>query len=309
MTSHNNTPVLSVNNLSIRFSQYTKGLYRRELEVITSLNVDIHERELVAVVGSSGSGKSLLAHAVMGILPSNAVVSGSIMYQGQQLTSESLKKLRGNEISLIPQSVTYLDPLMKVGKQIKGLHASDKKVSDILKRYRLDPDVADMYPYQLSGGMIRRVLVATAVITGAKLIIADEPTPGLSGELAQETLCHLRELANAGCAVMLITHDISAAVKVADSISVFYAGTTVETAQRDDFQENGQSLRHPHTKALWEALPQNGFQAISGRQPYTGTIINSCPFVPRCHYATPECSTCVSMREMRNGRVRCVHAT
>ena len=309
MTNHNNTPILSVENLSIRFSQYTKGLHRRELEVISSLNLEIYEGEMVAVAGASGSGKSLLAHAIMGILPSNAVVSGCIKYQGARLTAKILAKLRGAEIALIPQSVTYLDPLMKVGRQIKGLQASNEKVRAVLKRYDLGPEVASMYPHQLSGGMLRRVLVATAVITGAKLIIADEPTPGMSRQLSEETLGHLRELADAGCAVMLITHDIGAAAQIADRVSIFYAGTTVETARREDFEKNGQTLRHPYTKALWEALPQNEFRAIGGHQPYTGTIIDSCPFVPRCDRATGECNSCVSVRNIRGGMVRCVNAS
>lgn len=299
--------VLTVDNLSVRFSQYAKGLRRRELEVISALNIVLRAGEVSAVVGSSGSGKSLLAHAILDILPSNARVSGTIRYNGRILTEKWLEKLRGTEIAIIPQSVTYLDPLMKIGSQIRGVRGTDERVREVMKRYGLDPSVADMYPRELSGGMLRRVLVATAVISGARLIIADEPTPGLSEDLAREALGHLRELADAGCAVMLITHDLRLALDVSDRVAIFYAGTTVETARREDF-DGGRGLRHPYTRALWAAMPQNDFAPLPGTQPYAGTAAGCCPFLPRCAIATDDCRRNIEPREVRGGTVRCIHA-
>ena len=188
--------VLQVDNLSIAFSMYNRGLSKRDLEVIHELSIDVKKGEIVAVVGSSGSGKSLLAHAIMGILPENAKIKGSIKYYNDELNEKYLRKVRGKDIAFIPQSVDFLDPLMKVGKQVVGINGNKEKQKEVFKKYNLDDKVAEMYPFQLSGGMARRVLIATAVMNEAKLIIADEPTPGLNLELAMETLNNFREIAD-----------------------------------------------------------------------------------------------------------------
>ena len=305
--------MLEVENLSISFLQYQTGLKQRTLQVISDLNIKINAGEILAVVGSSGSGKSLLAHAILGILPKNALVSGTILYKWKELTPERQKELRGNEIALIPQSVNFLDPLMRVGAQVcSPVHGSGAKEIQkrIFARFSLDSNVEKLFPFQLSGGMARRVLVASAVVGGAKLIIADEPTPGLHPEVVQETLRHLRELADDGCAVMLITHDIGTALHVADNIAVFYTGTTVEVAPAGDFSGKGESLRHPYTRALWNALPQNGFIPVSGFQPSHSEQLKGCLFEPRCSTRTSDCmSKLPEMRELRDGKVRCHHVT
>jgi peptide/nickel transport system ATP-binding protein len=300
-------PLLRVDNLSLRFNLYGRGLEQRELEVVSALDVELREGELMAIIGSSGSGKSVLAHAILGILPANARLSGEIRYRGQLLTEKLLGKLRGTEIALIPQSLACLDPTMKVGKQIMGINRGKREVEAVLERYRLPASVMGMYPFELSGGMARRALVAAAVISGAKLVIADEPTPGLSEALVAETFSHLGELAAAGCAVMLITHDMTMALPVADRITIFYAGLGVETALRGDFEGDGSRLRHPYTRALWKALPQNGFVPLPGFQPRAGT--EQCGFFPRCPLASEECLAPVPARDLRGGKVRCVHAS
>lgn len=302
-------PVLEVKDLSICFRMYDRGLDQKELKVISSLNISINVGEILAVVGSSGSGKSLLAHAVLGILPHNSSYTGSMKYCGEELTSRLQKKLRGKEIALVPQSVGYLDPMMRVGKQVIGIHGTQRQQQEVFQRFNLAPETSQKYPFQLSGGMARRVLVSTAVITDAHLIIADEPTPGLNAEVAEETMRYFREIADAGNAVMLITHDIDLALSIADKIAVFYAGTTIEIAPVQDFIAGQDHLRHPYTKALWAALPQNDFAPISGLQPYAGSLPSGCPFAPRCQYRTDDCSGIVEMCEVRGGEVRCKHAT
>ena len=119
MSCSNKFHILEIQDLSISFRQYEKGIRQVDLPVISRLNVTVHEGEIVAVVGSSGSGKSLLAHAILGLLPSNAMCSGEFFFLQEPLTPERMEKLRGKEIALVPQSVTYLDPLMKVGKQVR----------------------------------------------------------------------------------------------------------------------------------------------------------------------------------------------
>ena len=301
--------VLQVDNLSIAFSMYNRGLSKRDLEVIHELSIDVKKGEIVAVVGSSGSGKSLLAHAIMGILPENAKIKGSIKYYNDELNEKYLRKVRGKDIAFIPQSVDFLDPLMKVGKQVVGINGNKERQKEVFKKYNLDDKVAEMYPFQLSGGMARRVLIATAVMNEAKLIIADEPTPGLNLELAMETLNNFREIADSGCGVLLITHDVDLALNVADRIAVFYSGTIVEIAQVEDFIKGKDALRHPYSKAFIDALPQNKFKELPGYQPYAGNLPKGCLFRDRCSLKTDECCMEIKMRKIRDGEVRCINAT
>lgn len=303
-------PILKVENLNISFTQYVKGLQRRELNVIQQLDIDLHEKEIVAIVGSSGSGKSLLAHSILGILPDNATTTGKMFYQGQQLTEEKKKEVRGKEICLIPQSVKNLDPLMKVGKQVQ-ISVPDKKNAasiqrEVFQKYGLGPEVDNMYPFQLSGGMARRVLVSTSVVSGAKVIIADEPTPGLDEKALHETLHMFSELRNQGASILMITHDILAALHIADRIAIFYAGTTLEIANKEDFSGKGENLRHPYTKALWNALPENGFHPIAGSQPSPLNLPQGCLFHDRCHHCDESCQSSRPDNEnMQDGMVRC----
>ena len=144
--------ILEINNLKISFTQYQKGMQQTELPVIKDLSVTIHAGEMVAVVGSSGSGKSLLAHGILGILPYNAEMGGEIRYCGKPLTEKNIRKLRGKEIVLVPQSTAYLDPLMKVGRQIcKGQKDKEKKhrLDTIFEEYSLDKKVQEQYPFEL----------------------------------------------------------------------------------------------------------------------------------------------------------------
>lgn len=301
--------ILSVDDLVVSFSMY-KGLFKKEnLEVVHSLSLDINEGEIVAVVGSSGSGKSLLAHAVLGLLPKNASTSGKILYEGEELTDKKRSKLLGRKIVFIPQSIDYLDPVMKVGKQVQGVYSTKDRQEELFEKYKLDKSVEDMYPFQLSGGMARRVLVSSALMEMPRLIVADEPTPGLSVDMAMDTLKHFREIADKGAGVLLITHDIDLALHVADRIAVFYAGTIFEIASTKDFLEGRDALRHPYSKEFISALPQNEFKSIEGLQPYAGELPKGCLYASRCPYVSEKCSGEIPMRELRGGKVRCVNAT
>lgn len=304
--------ILEIHNLSVSFRMYESGLEQKELTVISDLHLTVRPGEIVAIAGSSGSGKSLLASAILGILPENATVRGHLHYKGSELTPQRQKELRGTEIALVPQSVAYLDPLMKIGEQADG-HTKPKlteKRKKLFERLNLPERTEKLYPFQLSGGMARRVLVSTALITDAQLIIADEPTPGMSLDQALEALKMFREMADEGKAVILITHDIDLAFEFADRVAVFYAGTTVETAPAADFKAGPDALRHPYSKALWRALPQNGFQPIEGFQPYAGRLPKGCLFAPRCPYKTEKCEKEVPpVSEIRGGEVRCYHGS
>lgn len=302
--------LLEIHDLSVSFRMYDNGLDQTDLKVISDLHLTVRPGEVVAIAGSSGSGKSLLASAILGILPGNATVKGHLHYKGQELTPELQAALRGTEIALVPQSVAYLDPLMKVGKQVDGHRKPypTEKRKKLFERFGLPEKTEKLYPFQLSGGMARRALVSTALISDAQLIIADEPTPGMSLDQALEALKMFRQMADEGKAVILITHDIDLAFHFADRVAVFYAGTTVETAPVEDFQIGPERLRHPYSKALWRALPQNGFEPIAGFQPYAGNLPKGCLFAPRCPYKTAQCEQSLPpVQEIRGGEVRCYH--
>lgn len=307
--------LLSVEDLSISFVQYERGLRRVRLDVVTGLDLQVATGELVAVVGASGSGKSLLAHAVLGLLPSNAVEGGKILYDGAALDHDRRGELRGREIALIPQSVTFLDPVARVGKQtahaarLVGHPKPEQAMIEAFRRRQLPDRVARLYPHQLSGGMARRVLAAIATIGHPRLVIADEPTPGLHEEVVAETLADLRRMADEGTAVVLITHDLEAAVDVADRVAVFYAGTTAEQVDAAAFSGDGRRLRHPYSQALWRALPANGFDPLAGSQPSPDDLPTGCLFVDRCPLAIDECHAArPDPRRVGDSLVRCIRA-
>ena len=269
--------LLRIEHLAVTFTQYDGWFSRKTLPVIRDLSLSVSRGEMVAVVGSSGSGKSLLAHAVMGVLPYNGSCGGDIYYKGQQLTQKRIKKLRGHEIVLVPQSVSYLDPLMKVGEQVAGgkEQSSLEKGRRALERYGLGKEVDYMYPFELSGGMARRVL------------------------------SHFREIADQGAGVLLITHDLELALKTADKIVVFYAGTAVEEADAVDFNQEA-ALRHPYTRALFRAMPEHGFAPEPGIQPYVRELPEGCPYSPRCLKYKAECSQEIPYVNYQGGLVRCI---
>ncbi len=270
--------LLSVEHLSVSFSMYDADhpffkAGKRDAHVIDDLTVSVHEGEILAVVGASGSGKSLLADSIMGLFEPNATVRGTIWFDGQQQDAAGLAALRGNGISLVPQSVGHLDPMMRVGRQVEGFaqagegrggrstHAARRaRRKELFARYGLSEEVARLYPHELSGGMARRVLLCCALMDNPRLIVADEPTPGLDLPLAVAALQDFRAFADAGGGVLLITHDIELALQVADRVAVFKEGSVVEETSVASFKDPS-LLRHPFSRALWHALPEHEFMA------------------------------------------------
>lgn len=272
--SEEGQPLLQVERLSMSFSRYEPGApffqaRQVNMPVLNDLSLSVRAGELIAVVGASGSGKTLLADAILGLFAPNALVEGSIRFAGRPLGATGIAGLRGRGVSLVPQSVTSLDPLMRVGEQVVGACGRGRvgrarrrertaRMRTLFRELGLDGSVERMFPHELSGGMARRVLVASALIDDPRLIVADEPTPGLDVELAVRALGDLRAFADAGGAVLLITHDLELALSVADRVAVFRDGRVVEEAPVSSFQRP-ELLCHPFSRALWHAMPEHEF--------------------------------------------------
>ena len=266
--------LLTVEDLAVAFDMYDPAApyfraKRRLSEVVHGLSISVHEGEILAVVGASGSGKTVLADAILGLYEPNARVTGRIWFDGAPMDAAALASLRGRGISMVPQSVEHLDPLMRVGDQIVGACRGESRrrrrarMRGLMASYGLEPAVERMYPFELSGGMARRVLLLCALMDEPRLIVADEPTPGLDLELAVRALDDLRAFADRGGGVLLITHDIELALRVADRVAVFRDGTVVEETATESFA-SPELLRHPFTRALWHAMPEHGFSVPAG---------------------------------------------
>jgi peptide/nickel transport system ATP-binding protein len=308
--------MLEVNKLSIGFVRYGKGVSRDALLPIRSLDIQVGRKEVVAVVGESGAGKSLLAHAILGLLPHNAFIRGKIRFKGELLTEARKKKLRGRKIALVPQSVGFLNPLRRIGPQarraaiLSGHSKSEasRSVNHAFERYLLAPDVDRLFAHQLSGGMARRVLTAMATAGRAELIIADEPTTGLDSQTVRESLNHLRRLADHGKGVMLITHDIAAALTIADKVAVFHSGTTVEVAPCSAFNGSA-NLHHPYSRLLWRSMPQNSFIEVETNDVPWPKGGKGCHYLPICPQPKPRCQEKMpEIRQIDNALVRCHYA-
>ncbi len=266
------SPRLEVRGLEVDFVQYERGLRRRTVHALTGMDLTADVGEVVALVGASGAGKSLLASAALGLLPPNAVERGSILVDGVPLDVADRRRMAGRGLSLLPQSVAFLDPLAKVGRQVRRAarlagHAAPRRAAEeALARRGLGRDVFRRYPHELSGGMARRVLVAMATLSRPRVLLADEPTAGLPADALREVLGDLRSLADAGCAVVLITHELEAALEMADRVVICRSGRTVDAVGPAAFRGDGRLLEHDYTRSLWQALPANGFR-VPDRQP------------------------------------------
>lgn len=257
--------LLEVDHFSLSFTRYDGLVRQKRIEALHDLSFDLARGEVLALVGASGAGKSLLAHAIFGILPPNAISSGALRLNGAELDQKTLPKLRGRRMGLVPQSVSHLDPLVRCGRQLawaaerSGGRAEGGDIAGALAQFNLDAGVSKLFPHQLSGGIARRVMLAIATIGKPDLVVADEPTSGLDPDNGQVILTALREQANGGRGVLLITHDLAQAVPLADRVAVLNGGRLVGVEEAKDFADQGHDLVSPYARALWQAMPQNQF--------------------------------------------------
>jgi peptide/nickel transport system ATP-binding protein len=303
--------MLLVENLRLSFSRYEGLLQRRTFPVLDGVDVDARRGEMVVVTGQSGAGKSLFAHAVLGILPRNARLDGTMCFDGEKLDRARQRALRGRHIALVPQAVTWLDPSATAGRQAAwsaraaGTYSNRDAIISEFARFDLGEMAMGLFPHQLSGGMARRVLTAIATLSRAELLIADEPTTGLDSETCRLALALLRRLANEGRAVVVITHDLSAALPHADRLVVLHAGRTIEIVSATAFRSVGPA--HPYGNALRAALPEFGFTASMEERP-AGAATEGCRYSGECPSATTKCGLAPEWRDHLHGRVRCHHA-
>jgi peptide/nickel transport system ATP-binding protein len=258
--------MLELTKLSVSFSRYT-GLFRQErITRLSDIDLNVAQGEIVALIGHSGAGKSILAHAILGLLPPNAMVEGSVYFQSSLLTEPVLMKKRGREIAFLPQQTTYLDPTADTGSLISWAARRAGKTPQIkarLEQVGLSSEVASLYPHQLSGGMARRILMAQATAGGPALLIADEPTAGLDPLNCDTILQQLRKQADNGGAVLLITHDLVSVFPYADRIAILNEGKICCVAPVSAFSGAGEKLNSRYAQSMWRALPQNGFNAYA----------------------------------------------
>jgi oligopeptide/dipeptide ABC transporter ATP-binding protein len=282
-------------------------------KVINGVSYHLNAGETLAVLGESGSGKSVTAQTIMGILdtPPGYVTGGQILYQGRDLLAmkeEERRQVRGKEIAMIFQdALSALNPVFTVGYQIaetlrtrEGLSKSDARrraveLMDLVKIPGAAQRVSE-YPHQFSGGMRQRVMIAMSLAQNPKVLIADEPTTALDVTVQAQIMDLLGDLRRElGMAMILITHDLGVVADVADRIAVMYAGRIVEHA---DVHELYKAPAHPYTKGLLESIPRldakgTELATIKGLPPNLMRIPSGCPFHPRCPYAEQVCVTTV----------------
>lgn len=257
--------LLEIDQLSIAFRRYAGLVHQTSTLALAPLSLSLKRGEVLALVGASGAGKSLLAHALFGILPANTVIGGSVRLAGTLLDAEGLAACRGRRMALVPQSISHLDPLARCGRQLRwaarraGVQTTSESRAALLARFGLDAAAERAFPHQLSGGMARRMLLAMAAIGQADLVVADEPTSGLDQDNALAVLAHLRALAALGRGVLLITHDLALALPFADRVALLREGHLAGLEPARAFAGTGSALTSPYARALWQALPQNGF--------------------------------------------------
>lgn len=295
------SPVLKVENLHVSFQQ--DG---RQVPAVRGVSFEIGRGETVALVGESGSGKSVTALSTVGLLPGAATVSGSIVYEGEDLAGapeKRLRQVRGNDISFIFQEpMTSLNPLHTLEKQIAeslALHqgltgaAARARILELLARVGIrDPESRlGAYPHQLSGGQRQRVMIAMALACQPRLLIADEPTTALDVTIQAQILDLLQGLQQrTGMALILITHDMGVVAETAQRVQVQYAGQKVE---EQPVRALFETPHHPYTAALLAALPERATErrlpTIPGVVPGQFDRPEGCLFSPRCRFADDTC--------------------
>jgi len=312
---------LEVKDLEVEFQ-----VDKKSVKPIERISFEMNQGEVLGIVGETGSGKSLTAHAILGLSTLvGGKIGGSVKFEERELLSISEKEMqsiRGSQIALIPQNpMTSLDPVYRVGDQIvEGLvrhtkiskREAKQQVIDLMGRLRIPKAnrVFQQYPHQLSGGLKQRIVIAMGLCTNPRLLIADEPTTALDVTVQAQIMRLFREMTeDRGIGLFLITHDLGVIAQVCDKVAVMYAGNMVEFGKIETVFN---TPSHPYTKALLDCIPYIGMKkgslsAIYGNVPSAGNYPSGCRYHQRCPHSNSWCETSVPvMIEIEGGtRIAC----
>jgi len=294
-----------------------------EIEAVNHVSFSIDEGETLGLVGETGAGKSTTAYGILRILPDRTgrYRSGEILYNGKdilKMEEHEMKNIRGGEISMIFQDpMTALNPLMRVGDQIAEavlLHnkcskaEATRRALEMLETVGIDPARGEEFPYQFSGGMQQRVVIAMALACSPKLLLADEPTTALDVTIQAQVLDLMNDLKKKfKSAMLLITHDLGIVAENCDKVAIMYAGEIVEYGTLEHIFDNPM---HPYTNGLFNAIPSldkdtERLNPIPGLMPDPANLPEGCNFAPRCPYANENCVQ-QELKEVEQGHfVRC----
>jgi oligopeptide/dipeptide ABC transporter ATP-binding protein len=294
------TTLLSIEDLNVLFKTDS-----RQIKTVDGVSIKVEDEEFLGVVGESGCGKTLTALSIMRLLPSNASVSGRVVFRGEDLLDKSeiqMQKIRGREISMIFQEpMTSLNPVFTIGSQIAEALMIHRNIS---KREAMDEAIELLrvvqiplpelrikeYPHQISGGMRQRAMIAMAIACNPSLLIADEPTTALDVTIQAQILELLEGLREKNrMSILFITHDLGIVAEYARRVVVMYAGRIVEEA---DVKEIFLNPEHPYTIGLLESLPRirgERLRPIAGQVPGMDQLPSGCKFSTRCRYVIKDC--------------------
>lgn len=313
--------LLQIDDLHLSFFQ---NRTKSPLPALRGVHLNIEEGQIVALAGESGSGKTLTAYSILGLQGENArIVSGNITFQGKDLVGLSEKryrKIRGNKISMIFQEpMTSLNPVFTVGYQIEEVlithrNMSRKKARKISEELFEKAGITDgplrlnQYPFELSGGMRQRAMIAMALATSPSLLIADEPTTALDVTIQAQILNLLKELnERENMAILLITHDLGVVGQIADKLAIMYSGQIMEYGNTDTILKNP---LHPYTQGLLNSLPDlkknKKLTPIPGLPPRLSDLPKGCPFHPRCNQKRDICMENIPLKTVDNVDIRCI---
>jgi peptide/nickel transport system ATP-binding protein len=297
---------MSESILQIRDLRVTFNTQMGELKAVRGIDVDVAPGEILGVVGESGSGKSVSFLAAMGLLPSSATITGSVMLDGKELIGskrKAFRSVRGKSLAMVFQDpLSALNPVHRVGDQIVEMiqshqdmntHDAEKRAVELLEIVGIPQpgERARQYPHEFSGGMRQRVVIAMAIANNPRVLIADEPTTALDVTVQAQILEVIQKVQQTfGTAVVLITHDLGVIARVADSVNVMYAGRNVESGSVQSIFDHPS---HPYTRGLLSSLPHEGverLQPIAGFPPNMLAPPSGCGFAPRCQFAVDACN-------------------
>ncbi len=301
------------------------------IKAVNGLDFSIEEGKTLGIAGESGSGKSVSSFSILKLLESpGKTVKGEILFDGQDLTKlpeRAMRRIRGNDISMIFQEpMTSLNPVFKIGDQLAEplrLHqklskrAALQKAIELLKEVKIpNPErVVNNYPFQLSGGMRQRVMIAMALACEPKLLIADEPTTALDVTIQAQIFKLMNDLkTNHNTATLFITHDLGAIAELCDDVIIMYCGQVVEKADVKTIFDLKSKYNHPYTSGLLDSIPKideevEKLDQIEGSVPHPLNLPVGCKFAPRCKFATDKClSEEPKLTEVAPGhQVRCFY--